>query len=107
MQIANVIMLLNKVLIIGLGQLGLPAARYVKEIGFDIYGYDINTKAIEIAERTIGIKHAIDFGSDDFDVYVITVSTHKSIMESNNYVFVAKKQQIRITSFVSQVMRRI
>jgi UDP-N-acetyl-D-mannosaminuronic acid dehydrogenase len=78
MQIANVIMLLNKVLIIGLGQLGLPAARYVKEIGFDTYGYDINTKAIEIAERTIGIKHAIDFGSDDFDVYVITVSTHKS-----------------------------
>jgi UDP-N-acetyl-D-mannosaminuronic acid dehydrogenase len=70
-------MILNKVLIIGLGQLGLPAARYVREIGFDTYGYDINAKAIEIAERTIGIRHAIDFGSDDFDVYVICVSTHK------------------------------
>ena len=68
----------NKVLFIGLGQLGLPAARYVRERGFDTYGYDINTKAIEIAERTVGIKQAIDFGSGDFDVYVITVSTHKS-----------------------------
>jgi UDP-N-acetyl-D-mannosaminuronic acid dehydrogenase len=78
MQVANVIMMSNKVLIIGLGQLGLPAAGYVRERGFDTYGYDINTKAIEIAERTVGIKQAIDFGSDDFDVYVITVSTHNS-----------------------------
>jgi UDP-N-acetyl-D-mannosaminuronic acid dehydrogenase len=77
MQVANVLMMSNKVLIIGLGQLGLPAARYVRERGFDTYGYDINTKAIEIAERTVGIKQAIDFGSDDFDVYIITVSTHK------------------------------
>ena len=78
MQVVNVLMVPNKVLIIGLGQLGLPAARYVKERGFDTYGYDINRKAVEIAERTVGIKQAIDFGSEDFDVYVITVSTHKS-----------------------------
>jgi UDP-N-acetyl-D-mannosaminuronic acid dehydrogenase len=71
-------MMSNKVIIVGLGQLGLPAARYVKERGFDTHGYDVNTKAIEIAERTLGIKQAIDFGSDDFDVYVIAVSTHKS-----------------------------
>ncbi|MFZ0222312.1 MAG: NAD(P)-binding domain-containing protein [Candidatus Nitrosopolaris sp.] len=66
-----------KVLIIGLGQLGLAVARYVKERGFDTYGYDINSKAMEIAERTLGIKQASDFGSNDFDVYVISVSTHK------------------------------
>jgi UDP-N-acetyl-D-mannosaminuronic acid dehydrogenase len=78
MGVVNVLMVPNKVLIIGLGQLGLPTARYVKERGFDTYGYDISTRAIEIAERTVGIKQALDFGSDDFDVYVITVSTHKS-----------------------------
>jgi len=31
------------ILIIGLGQLGLAAAKYVKERGFDAHGYDINT----------------------------------------------------------------
>ena len=29
----------DKVLVIGLGQLGLPVAKYVKEKGFDVYGY--------------------------------------------------------------------
>src|SRR5215469_9409713 len=62
----------------GLGQLGLAAAKYVKERGFDTYGYDINTEAMEIAHTTAGIKQVTDFGSDDFDVYVICVSTHKS-----------------------------
>lgn len=47
-----------------------------------IFGFDINTNEIEIAERTVGIKQAIDFGSYDFDVYVISVSTHKSDMFS-------------------------
>jgi UDP-N-acetyl-D-mannosaminuronic acid dehydrogenase len=69
--------MMSKVLIIGLGQLGLPVARYVKEKGFDTYGYDINSKAMEIAERTAGIKQAADFGSTDFDVFIISVSTHK------------------------------
>jgi len=67
----------EKVLIIGLGQLGFPVAKYVKERGFDTYGYDINTEAMDIAQRSIGIKQVLDFGSDDFDVYVICVSTHK------------------------------
>ena len=70
-------MTFDKVLIIGLGQLGLPAARYIKEIGFDTYGYDINPKAMKIAEKTVGIKQATDFGINNFDVYVINVSTHK------------------------------
>ena len=70
-------MTFSKVLIIGLGQLGLAAAKYVKERGFDTYGYDINTDAMKIAHGSAGIKQITDFGSHDFDVYVICVSTHK------------------------------
>jgi UDP-N-acetyl-D-mannosaminuronic acid dehydrogenase len=69
--------MMSKVLIIGLGQLGLPVARYVKEKGFDTYGYDIDSNATEIAERTAGIKQALDFSSTDFDVFIISVATHK------------------------------
>jgi 3-hydroxyisobutyrate dehydrogenase-like beta-hydroxyacid dehydrogenase len=49
------------VLIIGLGQLGLPAAKYVKENGFETYCYDASIEALERAERTAGIKRAYDF----------------------------------------------
>ncbi|MFL6507815.1 MAG: potassium transporter TrkA [Nitrososphaeraceae archaeon] len=66
----------NKILIVGLGQLGLPVAKNVKEKGYDdAYGYDISPKAIDRAEKTAGIKKATDFS--DFDVYIICVSTHK------------------------------
>jgi UDP-N-acetyl-D-mannosaminuronate dehydrogenase len=68
----------RKVLVIGLGQLGLAAAKYLKESGFDTYGYDINNRAMKLAERTVGIARAADFYSEEFDVYVICVSTHKA-----------------------------
>ncbi|HKI07282.1 MAG TPA: NAD(P)-binding domain-containing protein, partial [Nitrososphaeraceae archaeon] len=48
----------NKILVIGLGQLGLPVAKYIKDRGFDVYGYDISPKALERAEKTAGIKKA-------------------------------------------------
>jgi UDP-N-acetyl-D-mannosaminuronate dehydrogenase len=72
----------NRVLIVGLGQLGLPVAKYVKERGFDTYGYDISITAMERAERIAGIKKADEAIFDnrelnDFDVYIISVSTHK------------------------------
>jgi hypothetical protein len=54
-------MMSNKVLIIGLGQLGI-----------DTYEYDINSNAMEIAERTVGIKKETNFGSNDF--YFITTT---------------------------------
>ena len=66
----------NKVLVIGLGQLGLPVAKYVKEKGFDTYGYDLSHEAIERAEKIAAIKKATNFG--DFDVYIVCVSTHKA-----------------------------
>jgi UDP-N-acetyl-D-mannosaminuronate dehydrogenase len=67
----------EKVVIVGLGQLGLPVAKYVKEMGFETYGYDISTEAMEMAQTVTGIKQVTDFGIDEFDVYVICVSTHK------------------------------
>ena len=67
---------LNKVLVIGLGQLGLPVAAYVKQRGgFDVYGYDISSKAMDRAQTTAGIKKATNFS--DFDVYILCISTHK------------------------------
>src|ERR671910_78343 len=65
----------NKVVIIGLGQLGRPVAKYVKEHGFDTYGYDINQKTMQSAETNYGIKQATNFS--DFDVLIICVSTHR------------------------------
>src|SRR5215471_5131171 len=71
-------MMSRKVLVIGLGQLGLPAAKYLKERGFATYGYDIDSRSMKMAERTLGIPQAVDFDSADFDVFVICVSTHKA-----------------------------
>jgi UDP-N-acetyl-D-mannosaminuronic acid dehydrogenase len=72
---ANIHALADKVLIIGLGQLGLPVAKYVKEKGFDVYGYDISQKAIQRAEKIAAIKKADNFS--EFDVYIICISTHQ------------------------------
>jgi len=66
---------LKKVVVIGLGQLGLPVAKYVKEKGFEVYGYDINAFALDRAEKEFGIKKVNDFSS--MDVFIICVSTHK------------------------------
>jgi UDP-N-acetyl-D-mannosaminuronic acid dehydrogenase len=64
----------NKVLVVGLGQIGLPVAKYVKEKGYDAYGFDISSKAMNIAEGA-SIKKANNFS--EFDVYILCVSTHK------------------------------
>ena len=65
----------KKVLVIGPGQLGLPVARYVKQRGFDTYGYDISPKAMELAQETAAIENATNFS--EFDVFILCVSTHK------------------------------
>jgi UDP-N-acetyl-D-mannosaminuronic acid dehydrogenase len=65
---------IKKVLIIGLGQLGLPVAKYVKDRGFETFGYDINQRRVEDAEKNYGIKSIKRF--DDIDVFILCVSTH-------------------------------
>jgi len=68
----------DKILIIGLGQVGLPVAKYVKERGFDTYGYDIKSESLDYAKRTCQIKQTVDFGSEEFQVFIISVSTHQA-----------------------------
>jgi UDP-N-acetyl-D-mannosaminuronic acid dehydrogenase len=63
----------ERILVIGLGQLGLPAAKYVKEKGFEVFGFDASLEAVNRAESG-GIKRAHDFG--DYDAYIICISTH-------------------------------
>jgi UDP-N-acetyl-D-mannosaminuronic acid dehydrogenase len=65
----------EKVLVVGLGQLGLPVAKYVKQKGFDTYGYDINSHALEFAFENYGIKKIETFS--DIDVFILCISTHK------------------------------
>ena len=65
---------IKKVLVIGLGQLGLPVAKYVKDRGYDTFGYDINRRRVEDAEKNHGIKSIKRF--DDIDVFILCVSTH-------------------------------
>ncbi len=49
-------------------------AKYVREIGYDVYGYDTSPTAMNIAEKS-SIKKATNFS--EFDVYILCVSTHK------------------------------
>jgi UDP-N-acetyl-D-mannosaminuronic acid dehydrogenase len=65
----------EKVLVIGLGQLGLPVAKYLTERGFDVYGYDINNAAMERAERIASVRKTTNL--NEIDVFIICVSTHK------------------------------
>ena len=47
-----------------MGQLGLPVAKYIKDRGgFDTYGYDISTKAMDRAQKIAGIKRIGDNGT--------------------------------------------
>jgi hypothetical protein len=43
----------------------LPVAKYVKEKGFDAYGFDISQKAMERAEKTAAIRKAA-FDNDEY-----------------------------------------
>ena len=52
--IVGIRMQFDKVVVVGLGQLGLPVAKYVKAKGFEVYGYDANIEAIDRAESVAG-----------------------------------------------------
>ena len=65
----------EKVLVVGLGQLGLPVAKYLTDRGFDTYGYDISNTAMERAEKIASVRKATNL--NEIDVFIICVSTHK------------------------------
>lgn len=64
----------KKVLVIGLGQLGLPVAKYILSKGFDVSGYDISNETMIQAKKNIGIKTTTSF--KNFDIYIVCISTH-------------------------------
>jgi UDP-N-acetyl-D-mannosaminuronic acid dehydrogenase len=65
----------EKVLVVGLGQLGLPVAKYLTQRGFETYGYDINDTAMERAEKVASVKKVTNLS--EIDVFIICVSTHR------------------------------
>jgi UDP-N-acetyl-D-mannosaminuronate dehydrogenase len=75
-----------KVLVIGLGQLGLPVAKYVKDRGgFDVYGYDISTKAIDRAQKIAGIKSIGDDNSKaDHSIRSTGSDSNRSVSNSTS-----------------------
>ena len=75
---------INTVLVIGLGQLGLPVAKYVKQRGFETFGYDMNSEKMKQAEKNFGIKSIEQF--DEIDVFILCVSTHDPDDEYTPYV---------------------
>src|SRR5689334_19469012 len=75
----------SKVLVIGLGQLGLPVAKYIKDRGgFDTYGYDISTKAMDRAQKIAGIKRIGDNNNNNNSTGNNGNSASVSVSSSSN-----------------------
>src|SRR3954454_9119391 len=83
-----------EVLVIGMGQLGLPVAKYIKDRGgFDTYGYDISTKAMDRAQKIAGIKRIGDNNTNnnkDKDE-----DKGKENGENNNYIVIDEEEQLQ------------
>jgi UDP-N-acetyl-D-mannosaminuronic acid dehydrogenase len=66
----------NKVLIIGLGQIGYSNAEYMTMKGLEVDGFDISEKAVQRAiDDQVIQKRASSFAG--YDYYIICISTHK------------------------------
>ncbi|MFB0522776.1 MAG: NAD(P)-binding domain-containing protein [Candidatus Bathyarchaeia archaeon] len=64
-----------KICVVGLGEVGLPTARYMKESGFEVMGYDINATVIEKARET-GLAATGSWSeASSAEIYVVCVST--------------------------------
>jgi UDP-N-acetyl-D-mannosaminuronic acid dehydrogenase len=64
------------VCVLGLGEVGLPTAKYVLEKGFDVWGYDISVEVVETAIRE-GVKNSTVEWDEvpRMDAYIVCVST--------------------------------
>ena len=67
-----------RILIIGLGQIGYHDAEYMTSLGLRVDGYDINRKTGERALKE-GILRTLTTSFQDYDCYVIAVSTHNPL----------------------------
>ncbi|MEM3401749.1 MAG: NAD(P)-binding domain-containing protein [Candidatus Hadarchaeales archaeon] len=64
-----------RVCVLGLGEIGLPTAKYIAKRGFSVQGYDISAAAVERAKKN-GIPAVVKWEEvTPADVYVICVST--------------------------------
>ena len=65
-----------KVCVLGLGEVGLPTAKYILDKGLDVFGYDISPIAVKRAKKE-GISKVTYIWDEipPVDVYVICVST--------------------------------
>ena len=95
-----------RICVLGLGQVGLPTARYILGKGLEVWGYDINPIAIEKAEEE-GILKATSNWQEvpPVDAYIICVSTMlKSDLPDLSPIFDACKkisQKARSSSLIS------
>lgn len=64
-----------KILIVGLGQIGFADAEYLKSVGVEVDGYDVDSAAVERAVAAKVIQRGVSSFAG-YDVYVICVSTH-------------------------------
>jgi UDP-N-acetyl-D-mannosaminuronic acid dehydrogenase len=64
-----------KVCIVGLGEVGLPTAKYVLRKGFEVYGHDTERRAVKRAQ-VHGIRGSTEWdGIPPSDVYILCVPT--------------------------------
>jgi nucleotide sugar dehydrogenase len=62
--------------VIGLGQIGFPVAKYVTMKGYDVYGFDINPKAVEHGTQNGKFKATTHWNQiPQANVYIICVTT--------------------------------
>ena len=60
---------LQEVCVIGLGEVGLPTALYIRKRKLKVWGFDINEMAVKKA-RAKGIKASTDFTRNSFSRYL-------------------------------------
>jgi UDP-N-acetyl-D-mannosaminuronic acid dehydrogenase len=95
-----------KVCVLGLGQVGLPTARYTLKKGLEVWGYDINPIAVERAKENGSLRATSNWHNvPSMDIYIICISTMlKSDMPNLSPIFdVCEKisQKARSSSLVS------
>jgi nucleotide sugar dehydrogenase len=79
----------EKVCVIGLGEVGLPTARYFVNLGFETWGYDLKEDTVSSARKK-GIKATINWGDiphDEIIAYIVCVSTGSSNKPTMKNVF--------------------